>query len=231
VNELYTDGGFNSPTVDALLNDARIEHFQTAIRGQPPDDNRVTVSDFSFTRDENGTPQAVRCPGGQDTDVVPAHKPGRFTARFDADACAGCPLLGQCPTERLKRKPQYRILRFDQQQVNVAHRRANQRQAQASGQNLRSAVEATVRSVKHPFGNHTLPVRGHIRVSLTMVASAAMVNVRRIWCSQMRKNEAQMVQSGANTALQRPVSLVLRAARRVFFCLLDLQAHARAAAV
>jgi hypothetical protein len=230
VEEMYTDGGFNSPTVDAALNDAQIEHFQTAIRGKQPDDDRVNVSDFVFTRDNEGTPQVVRCPGGQDADVVPARKPGRFTARFDAGTCAACPLLDQCPTERLKRKPQYRILRFDQQQVNVAHRRENQRQAKTSGRNLRSAVEATVRSVKHPFGKHKLPVRGHIRVSLTMVAAASMVNVRRIWCCQVRKNAAKAVQNGANTALQRPVSLALRAACRAFFRLLDVQAHARAAA-
>lgn len=218
VDEMYTDGGYNSPAVDAALNDAQIEHVQTAIRGKRPDDERVSVSAFVFTRDENGTPQAVRCPGGQDGAVVPARKPGRFTARFDAERCAACPLLEQCPTQRLKRKRQYRILRFDQQQVNVAHRRDNQRQAQASGRNLRSAVEATVRSVKHPCGNHKLPVRGRIRVSLMMVASAVMVNVRRIGGYQMRKNEAETAQNGGSTALQHAVSLA-----RPFFRLLDIQ--------
>jgi len=230
VNEMYTDGGYNSPTVDAAFNNAQIEHFQTAIRGKQPDVDRVNVSDFVFTRDENGTPQAVRCPAGQDAAVVPARKPGRFAARFDAEQCATCPLRDHCPTEPLKRKPQYRILRFDQRQVNVAHRRENQRQAKNSGRNLRSAVEATVRSVKHPFGNHKLPVRGHIRVSLMLVASAAMVNVRRIWCCQVRKNEAKAARNGGNTALQRPVSLALQAVQRAFFRLLDVQAHARAAA-
>lgn len=231
VDEMYTDGGYNSPRVDAALNEAQIEHFQTAIRGQQPDDNRVSVSDFVFTRDENGTPQTVRCPGGQEAEVVPARQPGRFTARFDAERCADCPLLDRCPTQPLKRQPQFRILRFDQQQVNVAHRRANQRQAQAGGQNLRSAVEATVRSVKHPFGNHKLPVRGHIRVSLVMVASAAMVNVRRIWGCQVRKNEAKTVQNGANTALQSVVSSALRAGCRLFIRWLCVRPPVRAVAV
>jgi hypothetical protein len=230
VDEMYTDGGYNSPTVDEVFNDHGIELYQTAIRGKQPDADRVTVSDFVFTRDENGTPQAVRCPGGQDAEVVTARQSGRFTARFDADVCEGCPLRDHCPTQRLKRKPQYRILRFDQQQVNVAHRRENQRQANASGQNLRSAVEATVRSVKHPFGNHKLPVRGHIRVSLTMVAAAAMVNVRRIWCCQARKNEAQAVQNGVNTALQRPVSLALWTVRCAFFRWWHGQPHDRSVA-
>jgi hypothetical protein len=223
VDEMYTDGGYNSPTVDAVLNDAQIEQFQSAIRGKQPADDRIAVSDFVFTRDEHGTPQAVRCPGKQQAEVVPARKPRRFSARFEADTCAGCPLLEQCPTQRLKRKPQYRILRFDQQQVNVAHRRENQRQALASGQNLRSAVEATVRSVKHPFGNHKLPVRGHIRVSLMMIASAAMVNVRRLWGYQIGKSEAETAQNGGNTALQHAVSLAFRSFSRSFFRWLEPQ--------
>ena len=163
------------------MNDNEIEQYQTAIRGGKSADDRLGVSDFVFTRDDDAAPQTVRCPGGQEAEVVPARKDGRFTARFDADACADCPLLDMCPTKPLKRKPQHRILRFDQQQVNVAHRHENRRRAKASGQNLRTAVEATVRSVKHPFGNSKLPVRGRRRMSMMMVASAAMTNIRRIW--------------------------------------------------
>lgn len=230
VDELHTDGGYNSADVDATLNEHNIEQYQTAIRGGKSGDDRLGVSDFVFTRDDDGVPQTVQCPGGQQAEVVPARKDDRFTARFDADACAGCPLLEKCPTQPLKRKPQYRILRVSRQQVNVARRRENQRQAKSSGQNLRSAVEATVRSVKHPFGNHKLPVRGRSRMNMMMVASAAMTNVRRIWWGQACKNEAKAVQNGGNTALQRPVLGVLQAVRRAFFQLLDVQVHARAVA-
>ena len=188
VDEFYTDGGYNSSDVDETLNENNIEQYQTAIRGGKAADDRLSVSDFVFTRDDDGTPQTVRCPGGQEAEVVPARSDARFTARFDADACVGCPLLEKCPTKPLKRKPQSRILRFDQQQVNVAHRHENRRQAKASGQNLRSAVESTVRSVKHPFGNGKLPVRGRPRMSMMMVASAAMTNIRRIWRGQQDKN-------------------------------------------
>ena len=212
VDEVYTDGGYNSADVDETLNDNTIEQYQTAIRGGKSADDRLSVSDFVFTRDGDGVPQTVQCPNGQVAEVVPARKDGRFTARFDADACAGCPLLEKCPTKPLKRKPQYRILRFDQQQVNVAHRRHNQRQAKASGQNLRSAVEATVRSLKHPFRNDKLPVRGHRRMRMMMVASAAMTNIRRIWQDEQEQNRLPQPQNGllrrllhyARTHLWRP---------------------------
>jgi len=196
VDEFYTDGGYNSADVDETLNEHNIEQYQTAIRGGKSADDRLGVSDFVFTRDDDGTPQTVRCPGGQETEVVPARKDGRFTARFDAEVCAGCPLLEQCPTKPLKRKPQYRILRFDHQQVNVAHRRQNQREAKASGQNLRSAVEATVRSLKHPFGDGKLPVRGRRRMSMMMITSAAMTNIRRIWRGQRDENGQLQAENG-----------------------------------
>ena len=190
VNELHTDGGFNSDAVDVRLNDESIEQFQTAIRGKKnkkSDDAPLNVSDFVFVSNKKGIPQTVRCPQGQQVAVRSARKEERFTALFEQATCATCPLLSKCPTDLLRRKPK-RVLRFSQKQVNIARRCENQRKAKASGRNLRSAVEATVRSVKHPFGNGKLPVRGKRRVSMMMIASAAMTNVRRIWRYNIAKN-------------------------------------------
>ena len=55
-----------------------------------------------------------------------------------------------------------------------------------AGNNLRSAVESTVRSVTHPFGGQAgkLPVRGKRRVTQAIICSALMVNLRRIWCHE-----------------------------------------------
>jgi hypothetical protein len=55
----------------------------------------------------------------------------------------------------------------------------SQEHAQES-HNLRSAVEASVRSLKHPFPAGKLPVRGKFRVTCMIIGSAAMTNVRRI---------------------------------------------------
>lgn len=206
--ELYTDGGYNSPGVDGQLQKHKITQYQTGIRGRPTKAETIGQSEFSFTRDEQGVPQTITCPNGQTGEVVAGRETDRFIARFDAGICAGCPLLKQCPTTALKRKPQYRVLRFNQQVVNVAHRRENQRRAKASGQNLRSAVEATVRSIKHPFGNHKLPVRGHIRVSFMMVASAIMVNARRIWNYELSEDKVKPAHYQENDAQKPAFSLI-----------------------
>jgi hypothetical protein len=54
---------------------------------------------------------------------------------------------------------------------------------------LRSAVEATVRSVKHPYRNGKVPVRGQPRVTMLLIGSAAMTNVRRICRYLQDKNK------------------------------------------
>jgi hypothetical protein len=199
VDEMHTDGGYNSPAVDATLTANGIEQFQTAIRGAQPTTGHLSVSDFVFDRDAQGRPLTVTCPQRQAVTVVPARSDQRFTASFNASWCDHCPLLAKCPTQAMRKTPN-RVLRFDQRAVNIAHRRANQRKSKASGRNLRSAVEATVRSIKHPFANAKLSVRGQIRVSMTMVASAAMTNVRRICRYQQAKMRQMTLENEKMTA-------------------------------
>ena len=123
--------------------------------------------------------------------VRPGRKPGRYLADFDADRCADCPLQDQCPTRPLKRRPA-RVLRVSQRQIAVAQLRA--RVAHHTGPpHLRPAVEATVRSLKHPFGTPKarVPVRGLARVRMMVVAGAFMVNARRIWRYQQAQRLAK----------------------------------------
>jgi len=57
---------------------------------------------------------------------------------------------------------------------------------------LRSAVEATVREVKHPFPAGKLPVRGKFRMTCMLIGSAAMTNVRRIQRYRTAKQEQEI---------------------------------------
>jgi len=84
-------------------------------------------------------------------------------------------------------------LTFTTHEVRTAKRRKNYRAHQDHSHNLRSAVEATMRSVKHPFPAGKLPVRGQFRVTCMAIASAATTNVRRIQCyltAKMKQAEA-----------------------------------------
>lgn len=190
VKEMYNDGAYNSPGVDETLNEQEIDQVQTAIRGAKPSSKKLALQEFDWETDDQAKPQQVTCPGGQTATVTPGRKEDRFLAYFSQPACDDCPLAAKCPADALKRKPQ-RALRFSQQQVNVARRRKRTAEARASGQNLRAAAEATMRSIKHPFPNGKVPVRGQPRVSMIMIGSAAMCNVRRIQRYLEAKRKAQ----------------------------------------
>jgi Transposase DDE domain/Transposase domain (DUF772) len=223
VEEMYTDGGYNSEAVDEALIEQEVELIQTAIRGRSPNEDSLNLTDFEWEVDGQAIPQQVTCPNGQTVPVQPARQKDRYTARFDHTCCQDCPLLEQCPTQSLKRHPQ-RVLRFTKRQVTTARRRQRRNDPH---QNLRRAVEASVRSVKHPFGNGKLPVRGRIRMRMMMVASAAMTNVRRIWRSETMKQEAKaMAMTLQNTQKQAPFAVLSSPAGLLFrfFALFTRQA-------
>jgi hypothetical protein len=165
--------------VDDIMREHQIEQIQTAIRGRKPPRDKLGLEDFTWTTNAQGKPQTVTCPYGQHVPVTSGRKAHRFCATFQAPECESCPRVAQCPTKRLKRKAKC-VLRFSQHQVDLALRRQRSARARASGHDLRAAVEATVRSVKHPFGNGKVPVRGKSRVSMVMTGSALMSNLRRI---------------------------------------------------
>lgn len=179
VDEMYTDGGYNSPDVDETMREWSIAQVQTAIRGRKPSAEKLSLDAFVWELDDEGHPQTVTCANGRQAEVTPGRKKDRYRAAFGTPGCEGCPFLDCCPTDSLKRTDE-RVLRFSQQEVDLALRRQRSAEARASGQNLRSAVEATVRSIKHPFDDGKVPVRGQPRVSMVVVASAAMSNLRRI---------------------------------------------------
>jgi hypothetical protein len=202
VNQMFTDGAYNSPQVDDLMREHQIEQIQTAIRGRKPPRDRLGLDDFTWQTDADGKPQAVTCPHGLHVPVTSGRKAHRFCATFQAPDCESCSQVEQCPTKRLKRKRK-RVLRFSQHQVDLALRRQRSARARASGQDLRAAVEATVRSVKHPFGNGKVPVRGKPRVSMAMLGSALMSNLRRIHRYLVDQNRPSKAEKAAEKHIER----------------------------
>ena len=180
VDTLVTDGGYGGEVSDEALQEQNVALIQTAIRGAQPNPSQFNLSDFDVQPDENDKPNTITCPQGQTVSVLPGRTTG-WQARFDPEICSQCPfqLDGRCRTQLHKSDPHY-LLTFTTHEVRAAKRRKNYRAHQDHSHNLRSAVEATVRSVKHPFPAGKLPVRGQFRVTCMAIASAATTNVRRI---------------------------------------------------
>jgi hypothetical protein len=188
-----TDGGFGGEASDQPLQDHQVTLIQTAIRGAQPDPEKFSLSDFTIQPNEKGDPNQVICPQGQTVSVSPGRTTG-WQARFDPAICSTCPfqLEGRCRTQPQKRDLRY-FLAFTSKEMHSAKRRQDYLAHTGNSHNLRSAVEATVRSVKHPFPAGKLPVRGQFRVACLMIASAATANVRRIQrylAAKMKKAEA-----------------------------------------
>jgi len=180
LDTLMTDGAFGGKASDAALEGQDVKLIQTAIRGPKPDSHQFHLSDFDIHFDQQGAPTDITCPFKQKVPITPARTTG-LHARFDPQICSTCPFHQEerCRAYPQKRDPRY-LLAFDLKQARAAQRRKNFLEHQDHGQNLRAAVEATVRSVKHPFRSGKLPVRGQFRVSCMVIASAIHVNVRRI---------------------------------------------------
>ena len=103
-----------------------------------------------------------------------------------------CPFFekGQCPAQPGKRDERH-YLRFTQVEPQTSQRRRRSREQKKEASNLRSAVEATLRSVKHPFPAAKLPVRGLFRVACMVIGSAAVTNVRHIQRYLETKNQGE----------------------------------------
>jgi len=157
----------------------KVTQIQTGIRGRKPDGKKLNLSDFEIKQAKSGKPTRITCAQVQAVSIQLSSQKKGYVAHFDADICQDCPLVEVCPAQRGKRDTHWH-LRFTEPQMHVSQRRRRNKKHEDEAHNLRAAVEATVRQVKHPFPASKLPVRGCFRMSCMMMASAMMTNVRRI---------------------------------------------------
>jgi hypothetical protein len=203
LTDLDLDGGYTGPEATQIASACAVALHPTAIRGAQPDPDKVGWEEFAWEY-AAAAPAQVTCPQGQTVPLRPGRTAGRYLADCDAETCAACPLRDRCPTQLLKRRP-VRTLRVSRRQIEVAQlRQACAATRRAGPPYLRPAVEATVRSIKHPFGGKRgqLPVRGQPRVSMLMLASGFMVNLRRIW----RYRQAEREKAAKNSPQAHPNS-------------------------
>jgi hypothetical protein len=188
VDTLYNDAGFCSPDVDDALRRADIKQIPSALPGRAPDPQYTHLSDFEFHFDDRGQLSQMTCPHGHTLPVEQDPGSGRYVVSLTDVSCPDC---------RFRKSQSRSALRFSQAELDVALRRQHCTAYRQSKPRLRAAVEATVGAVKRPFNNHKTPVRGNFRVSVMMIGSAAMVNVRRIerYLLQQTKLKRQAIEA------------------------------------
>lgn len=198
VDQMHTDGGYNSPEVDQVMRHYQVEQIQTAIRGRQPNPDKLNLNDFAWEVGSEGQPLTLTAPNGQRADIEPGRQPDRYIARFEPPPQpASSPSAATAPATKPAPPP---VLYFSQQQLDLALRRKRSAQARTEGGNLRVAIEATVGALKRPFNNDQLPVRGPCRVKMMLLGSAFMVNLRRIHRYQTAKNHPKDDQKGQDAS-------------------------------
>ncbi len=192
LDKLYTDGGHGGQDADAALQEQQVTHIQTAIRGKSPNHKKLSLSDFVIKLNKEGKPVQITCPQQQHGPVHPGNQKKGFVAFFNSVICSNCPLwqTGQCPTYPGKRDARHH-LNFQLARVHSSQRRRKSLDRKKEAHNLRTAIEATILCVKHPFPAGKLPVRGSFRMACLLIGSAAMTNVRRIQHHLIVKNQPE----------------------------------------
>lgn len=169
------------------------------------------VADKPYSSTQNVTTGQITCPYGQQAFIENGRNPGRYCAYFAETVCQACPHRTKCPARPGKLDPRHRF-GFSQKDLDVAQRRRQCLALRLEKTNPRAAVEATVGAVKHPFSDDQLPVRGEFRMDAMMIASAAMLNVRRITRylaeKRGRPQPGQDPNRGANTPSESPSSFL-----------------------
>ena len=178
LDELHTDGGYGSKDNDEKMEEEKITHIQTAVRGR---ESEVPMEIEQMPARQSGgeeTVYTVSCPKQQ---VVSKPTRKRHKVCFDIQVCNGCELKDVCPTVEQKRKP-VRVYYFTHEDFLLAKRRRAIEKIPKERRKLRPNVEATVKEFTSGM-NHKgkLKVRGTFKTEAYAFTTAISINFGRIY--------------------------------------------------
>lgn len=171
--EMLADSGYASGE-NIVAAEGRGTSLQAPI-GAAPSTEHFPISQFRF----NGTrTEVLACPGGQKpAEHRQTKRSLKVYAHFDGAACATCPLVSICPTEKRRRA---RVLSFTPAEVATSQRRMEQETPDfKENYKARSGIEATNSEAKRSHGARKLRVRGSERVGLSVRLKALAINFKR----------------------------------------------------
>jgi len=196
LDALHLDGGYNGAAADDTAQALGVTLHYTAIRGGQPGALAQWLAQSTWGRDDQGQPIAVITPQGHRLNLQPGRQAGRYIIQVPQDLVTAAPASWQALPLRWRKRAAVYVLYLNERQIAVAENRRRVAQQRQADQHLRPAVEATVRSVKHPFPGGKAPVRGQMRLGLMLTASSAMTNIRRLWRYELAQRTCPAAQQG-----------------------------------
>ena len=178
LDELHTDGGYGSEDNDEKMEEEKITHIQTAVRGR---ESEVPMEIEQLPARQSGGEEniySVICPT-QQVASKPTRK--RYKACFNVQVCNGCELKDVCPSVEQKRQP-YRVYYFAHEDFLLDKRRRAITKIPKERRKIRPNVEATVKEFTSGM-NHKgkLKVRGTFKTEAYAFTTAISINFGRIY--------------------------------------------------
>lgn len=161
-----------------------------------PSNGALCLGDFTFS-DDNKT---AACPQGH-APLTTKSKKTRYSAVFDSETCAVCPLVDQCPVKAGSRG---HYLRYNEKALRLARRRAVEKTLVfIEKYRFRAGVEATMSQFDRRTGVKHLRVRGMKAVRFCAFLKATGINILRIAAFKNRKNGDNSPSGDASSLLIR----------------------------
>lgn len=170
LKELHTDGAYGSSANDNKMEEHKVLHIPTAVRG------RKANVEIKIDETDNENEFKVSCPHQR---VVSKPTSRRFKANFNQDICENCPLKNEC---QLKETKHARVFYFTKEMVTTHQRNQNIFKIPKERRKIRPNVEATVKEFYKGF-NHKgkLKVRGLFKTSVFATIMSMAINFGRIY--------------------------------------------------
>jgi hypothetical protein len=176
--EILADGSYGS---DANVERAAEEHVELiapANKGTA-EDGKMHLEDFEI---DEASGEVVECPAGEKPTKTGRTPKGQFTASFDREKCAACPMGSRCPVKIGSRRGWLKP--YTAKKMRLARRRAKERSAEFREKyRWRAGIEGTMSRYKSQMGAGRLRVRGMRAVRYRATMKALGLNILR--CAQV----------------------------------------------
>lgn len=181
IEELHSDGAYGSSANDKEFTKHKINHIQTAVKG-----NKKKV-DIEITKpsETNNDEYIISCP----YQTVSSEKTKkRFKASFDLKICSTCSLSSDCPAQKMKK---HRVYYFTEENFLLSERLRKLRNIPRERRFIRNNVEATMKEFTCRMPNKKLKVRGAYKAMLFVFNVALGINFGRIYRMMAKKMKNQ----------------------------------------
>lgn len=168
LEEMHTDGGYGSPEIDQTMEEEKVLHVTTAVKGRESHVQKTIEKPR-----KNAENYLVSCPR-QTIESTPTKKKNK--AVFDNQICNNCELKDQCRIYKQNGR-----FYFTHGDYLKNRRNRNIDKIPLERRKIRPNVEATMREFTLRAPGNKLKVRGRFKASLFAFAVAIGVNFGRIY--------------------------------------------------